>query len=115
MVELCQGFSSLCSVWWSIRIANPLLGRAPILYIGALDLLRQTLEWGRGYHMVRPTVMSSWSVVADGPFITKEEGLVVHFACCGLADSFKHGNGNCGAFATELRQTRHFAPATVPM
>ena len=65
--------------------------------------------------MLRPTITSSWSVVADGPLITKEEGLVVHFACCGFVDSFKHGNGNCGAFVTELRQARHSVPATVPL
>ena len=65
--------------------------------------------------MVRPAVTSSWSVVADDPLITKEEGLVVHFACCDLFDSFNQGNGNCGAFVIELGQARHPVPAIVPM
>ena len=35
--------------------------------------------------------------------ITKEESLVVHFACCSFVDSINHKNGNFGAFVTELR------------
>ena len=65
--------------------------------------------------VVRSTVTSSWSVVVEGPLITEEESLVVHFACCSFVDSFNHGNGNCGSFVTELGQACHPALATLPM
>ena len=65
--------------------------------------------------MVIPTVMSTWNVAVDGLLITKEESLVVHFACCGSVDCFNHRNDNCSVFVIELGQACRPAPAIVSM